>query len=225
MCPEGAASGNESELFPYSISGFIAEPSQSAQRPRANPAAVQSIGLRLMRGTTVCVLFCEYRRTAECGPAQTRGAPDGVKRRCRPRVLFFPPCRLTVQDPGLSSRGMRVRLPSGRPFSLRKRRFSIRGRSPLRPLGSTRSQPAAQARQGPSLHVRAWRNSNVAVCQSAVPGAIPGARTNFGAVVFNSQHSGLLIRTVRVQLPPAPPNLNPRSLRTDVREVFSRRVT
>ena len=71
--------------------------------------------------------------------------------------------------------------------------------------------------------MRAWRNSNVAVCQSArrrfryakamarrlaeglakadaVPGAIPGARTNFGAVVFNSQHSGLLIRTVRVSL-------------------------
>ena len=88
MCPDGAASGNESKLFPYSISGFIAEPSQSAQRPRANPAAVQSIGLRLMRGTTVCVLFCEYRRTAQCGPAQTRGAPKGVKRRCRPRVLF-----------------------------------------------------------------------------------------------------------------------------------------
>ena len=76
--------------------------------------------------------------------------------------------------------------------------------------------------------MRAWRNSNVAVRQSAVPGAIPGARTNcFGAVVFKSQHSGLLIRTVRVQLtrfaralgplllerrsaalhPPAPPNL------------------
>jgi hypothetical protein len=67
----------------------------------------------------------------------------------------------------------------GGPFSLRKRRFSIRGRSPLRPIGSPRSQPAAQARQGPSLYVRAWRNSNVAVCQSAVPGAIPGARTNF----------------------------------------------
>ena len=52
--------------------------------------------------------------------------------------------------------------------------------------------------------MRAWRNSNAAVCQSAVPGAIPGARTIFGAVVFNSQHSGLLIRTVRVRVPPAP---------------------
>ena len=155
---------------------------------------------------------------------KTRGAPDGVKRRCRPRVLFSPPCRLTVQDPGLSSRGMRVRLPSGRPFSLRKRRFSIRDRSPLRPIGSTRSQPAAQARQGPSLRcvrgVRATRRS-----ASPESGVRVSPSAPFGAVVFNSQHSGLLIRTVRVQLPPAPPNLNPRSLRTDVREVFSRRVT
>lgn len=47
-----------------------------------------------------------------------------------------PPCRQTAQDPGLSSRGMRVRLPSGRPLSLRKRRFSIRDRSTLRPIGS-----------------------------------------------------------------------------------------
>ena len=60
----GPLPGTSQNSFPYSISGFIAEPSQSAQRPRANPAAVQSIGLRLMRGTTVCVLFCEYRRTA-----------------------------------------------------------------------------------------------------------------------------------------------------------------
>ena len=157
MCPDGVASGNESELFPYSVSGFIAEPSQSAQRPRTNPAAVQSDRLRLTRGTMVCVLFCEI-----AGPAsvrflhQTRGAPEGVKRRCRPCVLFcecsaaspeidfpafaylrsVPPCRLTAQDPGLSSRGIRVRLPSGRPFSLRKRRFSIRDRSSLCPIGS-----------------------------------------------------------------------------------------
>lgn len=135
LCPDGAASGNESELFPYSISGFIAEPSQSAQRPRANPAAVQSVGLRPVRGTSVCVLFCEYRRTARCG-----SAPRAVRPRASNgdagRTFTFPPCRLTVQDPGLSSRGMRVRLPSGRPFSLRKRRFLIRNRSSLRPIGS-----------------------------------------------------------------------------------------
>jgi hypothetical protein len=64
LCPEGPLPGTSQNSFPYSISGFIAEPSQSAQRPRANPAAVQSIRRRLLRGTTVCVLFCEYRRTA-----------------------------------------------------------------------------------------------------------------------------------------------------------------
>ena len=110
------------------------------------------------------------------------------------------------QDSGLSSRGIRVRIPSGRPFSLRKRRFSIRDRSPLRPIGSTRSQPAAQVRQGPSLFMRSWRKSNAPVCQSGVGSASLPERTIWSCGV-NSQHSGLLIRTVRVQLPPAPPNL------------------
>ena len=39
------------------------------------------------------------------------------------------PCRLTAQDPGPSSRGMRVRIPSRRPFCSNKRRFLIRDRS------------------------------------------------------------------------------------------------
>ncbi len=77
---------------------------------------------------------------------------------------------------------------------------------------------------GAEFTMRSWRKSNAPVCQSGVGSASLPERTN-GAVVFNSQHSGLLIRTVRVQLPPAPPVFNPRSLRTDVREVFSRRVT
>jgi len=43
------------------------------------------------------------------------------------------------------------------PFSSKLRRLSIRGRSPQRPIGSPCSQPAAQARQGPSfLYFRFW---------------------------------------------------------------------
>lgn len=73
--------------------------------------------------------------------------------------------------------------------------------------------------------MRSWRKSNAPVCQSGVGSASLPERTILGAVVFNSQHSGLLIRTVRVRIPPAPPIFNPRSLRTDEGEVFSRRVT
>ena len=68
----GPLPGTSQNSFPYSISGFIAEPSQSAQRPRANPAAVQSVTrLRDERDDGVCsflrisqdrsVRFCHQR--------------------------------------------------------------------------------------------------------------------------------------------------------------------
>ncbi len=173
-CLKSRFRGPSQNSFPYSISGFNAEPSQSAQRPHANPAAVQSGRHYLPRGTTVCVLFCNGARSAQMAPAPspargeeggcpTRGQrsehsqdrPSAVlhpNARCTGSVLngkagrafqFLPPCCLTVQDPGLSSRGMRVRLPSRRPISLRKRRFFIRDRSPLCPIGCERSLPAA----------------------------------------------------------------------------------
>jgi hypothetical protein len=61
-----------------------------------------------------------------------------------------------------------------------------------------------------------------ATCRSASPesGVRVSPSAPSGAVVFNSQHSGLLIRTVRVRIPPAPPNF-PRSLRTARLEIFS----
>ena len=45
-----------------------------------------------------------------------------------------------------------------------------------RPIGFPRKPAGGQSRQGPSFKLRAWCRSNAAVCQSAVPGASPGAR-------------------------------------------------
>ncbi len=61
------------------------------------------------------------------------------------------------------------------------------------------------------------------VCQTGVGSANLPRRTT--ELWCQQQHSGLLIRTVRVQLPPAPPILTLRSLRADVGEVFLRRAT
>lgn len=126
---------NANDSFPDSVSGFSAEPSQSAQRPHqilrpskpADPSAERDDGV------------CSFLRNAG------RGVRSGCHARCArrrqtvmpaARVQFF--LRLVVAPP--ESRpfppGMPVRIPPGWPFSLRKRRFSIRGRSPLRPLGS-----------------------------------------------------------------------------------------
>lgn len=106
---------------------------------------------------------------------KTRGAPRmGVKRRCPPCVHFS---ALSSKMRGCRSFKpvMRVRFPSRRPFSLRKRRLLIRNRSSFLPhrifTGACRQPEPAGA------NLRAWRRSNAAVCQSAVPGAIPGART------------------------------------------------
>ena len=114
--PRGPLPGTSANSFPYSISGFIAEPSQSAQRPRANPAAVQSGRHGLPRGTTVCVLFCEGIRATRI-PSSTRGALQRVKRRRRPRSYFSSPRRLAVEDIGLSIRATPVRIRPGRPIS------------------------------------------------------------------------------------------------------------
>ena len=97
----GPLPGTGQNSFPYSVSGFIAEPSQSAQGPRAHPAAVQSVPrLRDERDDGVCSFLrwsarlkrmrSKQRRyrmmRSRLYSKQTRGAPQGVKRRCRPRV-------------------------------------------------------------------------------------------------------------------------------------------
>lgn len=61
--------------------------------------------------------------------------------------------------------------------------------------------------------MRSWRRSNAPVCQSGVGSANLPERTIFMELWCQQQHSGLLIRTVRVQLPPAPPTLTLWSLR------------
>jgi hypothetical protein len=160
-------------------------------------------------------------------------------------LSFFSPCRLTRQDPGLSSRGIRVRrsaakmgqpqvglvraersepIPSGRPFSSKKRRFLFPRPDHVLPYRNPEKPAGGPSPAGAEFIMRSWRKSNAPVCQSGVGSASLPERTT-GAVVFNSQHSGLLIRTVRVQLPPAPPIFNPRSLRTAIGEVFRCRVT
>ena len=155
--------------------------------------------------------------------AKRRGPPDSTSGGPISAALR-PPCRLTAQDPGLSSRGMRVRIPSRRPFSLRKRRLcsEIGVRFALSDLieASRRPEPGRGRVYSCVRGVGATRRS-----ASPESGVRFSPSAPFGAVVFNSQHSGLLIRTVRVRIPPAPPIIYPRSLRTDVREVFSRRVT
>jgi len=75
--------------FSYSISGFIAEPSQSANvrnKSCGRPIRPEPSGAR---GATVCVLFCDgsQDRSRFC---KTQGAPEGVERRSRPRVSIFP---------------------------------------------------------------------------------------------------------------------------------------
>ena len=91
-------------------------------------------------------------------------------------VFHFPPCRLTAQDPGLSSRGMRVRLPSRRPFSLRKRRLcsEIGVRFALSDLIEASRRPESGKGR---VSMRSWRRSNAPVCQSGVGSAILPERT------------------------------------------------
>ena len=90
--PERPLPGSRvSTRFPYSVSGFIAEPSQSAQRPQKIPRPSNPSDLVGARGTQVCVLFCKRRKPLSRRHflQPTRGAPlEGVKRRARPRVIF-----------------------------------------------------------------------------------------------------------------------------------------
>jgi hypothetical protein len=110
---------SSAKFFSYSVSGFIAEPSQSAQRPHkilrpSNPADM------VCREGRRCVFFFATERAARRwrqpraprgvrragaseagsapnksqdrltgGPTPTYGAPLGVKRRCRPCVSFL----------------------------------------------------------------------------------------------------------------------------------------
>jgi hypothetical protein len=119
--------------FPYSVSGFNAEPSQSAQRPRANPAAVQSDPVSRGREGRRCVFF--FANIA--GPLSAALPKRAVRLRalngdagrvtifvsvqeCPPRnpfpvrrarlAPFFPPRRLVVEDAGLSIRATPVQM-------------------------------------------------------------------------------------------------------------------
>ena len=105
--------------FPYSLSGFIAEPSQSANvrvqilRP-SNPADT------VCREGRRCVFFFPKGiRAARIPNSQNKRAvrPRGVKRRGRPRVSISVASSSSSEDTGLSIRATPVQLRPGRPFS------------------------------------------------------------------------------------------------------------
>ena len=169
--------------FPYSLSGFNAEPSQSAQRPHANPAAVQSGRHGLPRGTTVCVLFCEI-----AGPPQRGPVPNA---RCALWALNGDAGR-AFSFSALSSNS-----PGSRPFKPRDA-----GATPVRaaiflkeaPVLDPRLEPALPYRihqkpaGGPSpagaeFTMRSWRKSNAPVCQSGVGSASLPERTTWSCGV------------------------------------------
>ena len=150
MCPDGAASGNESELFPYSISGFIAEPSQSAQRPRANPAAVQSDPAWRDREGRRCVFFFASSSRNANSQKQTRGAPQGVQWQGQPRVFSFFARSYYQLDRRAFIAEDRGQHPDGRPFSdlVLARDFVVsthRAPSPQVRTISTKSERSVQA--------------------------------------------------------------------------------
>ena len=175
--PEKPLPGTEPELFPIFHSGFNAEPSQSAQRPHANPAAVQSGRPGLPRGTTVCVLFCEI-----AGPPQGGPAPNAW---CALRALNGDAGR-AFSFSALSSNS-----PGSRPFKPRDA-----GATPVRaaiflkeaPVLDPRPESASPYRihqkpagglspAGAEFTMRSWRRSNAPVCQSGVGSAILPERT------------------------------------------------
>lgn len=102
--------------FQIPLVASLLSPGQSANariKSCGRPNRPDYIGAK---GTTVYVLFCEMQDRLRRSCPNARCAVRRIKwRRCQPRVLF-PPCRLTVEDPGLSSRGIRVQIPSRRPF-------------------------------------------------------------------------------------------------------------
>lgn len=180
--PERPLPGNEPELFPIFPSGFNAEPSQSAQRPHENPAAVQSGGPCLPRGTTVCVLFCEIAEplssvlhNARCASGRQTAMPaarslfsalssnSSGSRPFKPRDAGATPVRAAIflkEAPVLHPR-----LESASP-----------PRMPWKPAGGP--SPA-----GAEFTMRSWRKSNVPVCQSGVGSASLPERTTWSCGV------------------------------------------
>lgn len=104
-------------------------------------------------------------------------------------------------------------IPVEAAISYRKRRLFFRDRNPFLPHRIFLKLAGSQRRQGLICvrGVRVTRRSASPQSRVRVPARAPWS------CGVNSQHSGLLIRRVRVQLPPAPPTFNPWSLRADDR--------
>jgi hypothetical protein len=114
------------------------------------------------------------------------------------RSISFPPCRLTAQDPGLSSRGMRVRLtrsargfaphllvrrsaalhPSGRPNFLKEAPVLDPRPGNVLPYRIRMKPAGGPSPARASLCMRSLRSSNAPVCQSGVGSAILPERTS-----------------------------------------------
>jgi hypothetical protein len=166
-----------------------------------------------VKGTTVCVLFC--KRRTRLGPAiNTRCA--GRRQTAMPAAcsLFWRAAVAPVA--GLASQGdAAARHSAWSSNSSGSRPFKPRdaGATPVRAAIFLKEAPVLNPRPENALPYRilsepaggpspAGANFRCAWCKSST---LPRAHTHQGAVVFNSEHSGLLIRTVRVRIPPAPP--------------------
>ena len=143
--------------IPDSIRGFTAEPRSISQRPHPNPAGVQTVSRRITprreRGDGVCS-FCEIAARPATVALHNGCAVDPNPEWLVRSRAAFPPRRLTVQDPGLSSPRIRVQLPSRRPFSF-----------------------AVEAKLAEAPACRAGDNSSMSLSHGEGPGAIPGGST------------------------------------------------
>ena len=102
-CLKGPVRKSHETQFSDSVSGFIAEPSQSANVRTKSRGRPNRQTWSAERGDGVCS-FCESQNRCHAVLPKRAVRPKGVKRRSRPCVHFIPPRRLTVEDSGLSSR-------------------------------------------------------------------------------------------------------------------------
>jgi hypothetical protein len=123
---------------------------------------------------------CSFLRMHEAQLPRAKRAvrPDGRSTAWgRPHDYFSKsPCRLTRQDAGLSSR--RCGCESRRGDHFVRTSAGCVSETRVRRAPSDFSVACRQPEPAGAIFLRAWRRSNAAVRQSAVPSAILGARTN-----------------------------------------------
>jgi hypothetical protein len=177
----------------------------------------------------VCSFLRNGAPARRAPPIYNTRCVDDVKRRVRPGVIFLEErdaherCRAPIlflkEAPVLDPRSeyalpYRIRKkPAGGPSPARASLPVMSETQGRRSNDEYRMRYASWCDLRPlrllSNFMRSWRRSNAPVCQSGIGSASLPERTNFSrSCGVNSKHSGLLIRTVRVRIPPAPPNFH-----------------